>query len=125
MNIWDIVNSINLTKKDLYESGDMTDKEYLPFIVNKSLSYFNDTLFHANEMNVRFHLPKKMQYDYLRLQIRPRKRFSKWLKKTEDKNIEYIMAYYNISNKRAREYLPLLSKKEFQKIKQTFDGQFE
>jgi hypothetical protein len=117
MNIWDIVNSINLTKKDLYESGDMTDKEYLPFIVNKSLSYFNDTLFHANEMNVRFHLPKKMQYDYLRLQIRPRKRFSKWLKKTEDKDIEYIMAYYNISNKRATEYKNLLNKTQIQKIR--------
>lgn len=117
MNIWDIVNSINLTKKDLYESGDMTDKEYLPFIVNKSLSYFNDTLFHANEMNVRFHLPKQMQYDYLRLQIRPRKRFSKWLKKTEDKDIEYIMSYYNISNKRAIEYKSLLNKAQIQKIR--------
>ena len=117
MNIWDIINSINLTKKDLYESGDMTDKEYLPFIVNKSLSYFNDTLFHANEMNVRFHLPKQMQYDYLRLQIRPRKRFSKWLKKTEDRDIGYIMAYYNISNKRAIEYKNLLNKVQLQKIR--------
>jgi hypothetical protein len=123
MNIWDIINSINLTKKDLYESGDMTDKEYLPFIVNKSLSYFNDTLFHANEMNVRFHLPKKMQYDYLRLQIRPRKRFSKWLKKTEDKDIEYIMAYYNISNKRATEYKNLLNKTQIQKIRDTMSVQ--
>jgi hypothetical protein len=112
-----------LTKKDLYESGDMTDKEYLPFIVNKSLSYFNDTLFHANEMNVRFHLPKKMQYDYLRLQIRPRKRFSKWLKKTEDKDIEYIMAYYNISNKRATEYKNLLNKTQIQKIRDTMSVQ--
>ena len=123
MNIWDIVNSINLTKKDLYESGDMTDKEYLPFIINKSLSYFNDTLFHANEMNVRFHLPKQMQYDYLRLQIRPRKRFSKWLKKTEDKDIEYIMAYYNISNKRATEYKNLLNKTQIQKIRDTMSVQ--
>ena len=123
MNIWDIVNSINLTKKDLYESGDMTDKEYLPFIVNKSLSYFNDTLFHANEINVRFHLPKQMQYDYLRLQIRPRKRFSKWLKKTEDKDIEHIMAYYNISNKRAIEYKSLLNKTQLQKIRDTMSIQ--
>jgi len=123
MNIWDIVNSINLTKKDLYESGDMTDKEYLPFIINKSLSYFNDTLFHANEMNVRFHLPKQMQYDYLRLQIRPRKRFSKWLKKTKDKDIEHIMAYYNISNKRAIEYKSLLNKTQLQKIRDTMSIQ--
>jgi len=123
MNIWDIINSINLSKKNLYESGDMTDKEYLPFIVNKSLSYFNDTLFHANEMNVHYHLPKQMQYEYLLTQIRPRKRFSKWLKKTEDKDVDYIMAYYNISNKRAIEYKSLLSKSQLQKIRNTMSVQ--
>jgi hypothetical protein len=123
MNIWDIINSINLSKKNLYESGDMTDKEYLPFIVNKSLSYFNDTLFHANEMNVHYHLPKQMQYEYLLTQIRPRKRFSKWLKKTEDKDVYYIMAYYNISNKRAIEYKSLLSKSQLQKIRDTMSVQ--
>jgi hypothetical protein len=123
MNIWDIINSINLSKKNLYESGDMTDKEYLPFIVNKSLSYFNDTLFHANEMNVHYHLPKQMQYEYLLTQIRPRKRFSKWLKKTEDNDVDYIMAYYNISNKRAIEYKSLLSKSQLQKIRYTMSVQ--
>jgi len=123
MNIWDIINSINLSKKNLYESGDMTDKEYLPFIVNKNLSYFNDTLFHANEMNVHYHLPKQMQYEYLLTQIRPRKRFSKWLKKTEDKDVDYIMAYYNISNKRAIEYKSLLSKSQLQKIRDTMSIQ--
>ena len=123
MNIWDIVNSINLTKNNLYENGEMTDKDYLPFIVNKSLSYFNDTVFHANEMNMHYHLPKQMQYDYLRLQIRPRKRFSKWLKKTEDKDIECIMRYYTISNKRATEYKSLLSKSQLQKIRDTISVQ--
>lgn len=123
MNIWDIVHSINLNKKNLYETGDMTDKEYLPFIINKSLSYFNDTLFHANEMNVHYHLPKQMQYEYFLHQIRPRKRFSKWLKKTEDKDIGYIMKYYNISNKRAIEYKTLLTKTQIQKIRDTMSVQ--
>ena len=123
MNIWDVINSINLSKKNLYETGDMTDKEYFPFIVNKSLSYFNDTLFHANEMNVHYHLPKQMQYEYLLTQIRPRKRFSKWFKKTEDKDVEYIMAYYNISNKRAIEYKSLLTNPQLQKIRDTMSAQ--
>ena len=123
MNIWDIINSINLNKKNLYETGDITDKDYLPFIVNKSLSYFNDTLFHANEMNINYHLPKNMQYEYLLFQVRPRKRFSKWLKKTEDKDIEYISKYYNISNKRAKEYKSLLTKTQLQKIRDTMSVQ--
>ena len=123
MNIWDIINSINLNKKNLYETGDITDKDYLPFIVNKSLSYFNDTLFHANEMNINYHLPKNMQYEYLLFQVRPRKRFSKWLKKTEDKDIEYISKYYNISNKRAKEYKSLLTKSQLQKIRDTMSVQ--
>jgi hypothetical protein len=101
----------------------MTDKEYLPFIVNKSLSYFNDTLFHANEMNIHYHLSKQIQYEYLLHQVRPRKRFSKWLKKTEDKDIEYISKYYNISNKRATEYKTLLTKSQLQKIRDTMSVQ--
>ena len=99
------------------------EREYIPFLVNKSLSYFPDTLFHSNEMNLHYHLPKQMQYDYLMYQIRPRKRFSKWLKKDNDKDVEYIMKYYNISNKRAIEYKSLLTKPQIQKIRDTMSVQ--
>jgi len=53
MNPFDFVNSISFAKKDLMtntENDDLSEKGYVPFIVNKSLSYFADTLLHANEI---------------------------------------------------------------------------
>lgn len=60
---------------------DNPSKQYVPFIINRSLSYFNDTVLFANEMNRHHSLPPKMQYDFYRHAMRPRKRFSKWAKR--------------------------------------------
>ena len=87
MNIWDFVNDITLNKKDLMtnsESPNTTEKMYEPFLVNRALSYYPDCILSANEMNIQPFLEKKMQYDYLLHTIRPRKRFSKWVKKEKD-----------------------------------------
>ena len=49
----DYLNSINFTKQDLMLDGDVFwEKKYPAFIVNRCLSYHNDTLPIANEMNV-------------------------------------------------------------------------
>lgn len=48
----DWLKSINQTKDDLSKSDDPdVMKSYPPFIINRSLSYFEDTIFFANEMN--------------------------------------------------------------------------
>lgn len=62
----DYLNSINYTKKDLIKEDPLAEKDYLPFVTNRCLSYFPDTVFYANQMNMMPHLEKKMQYDYLR-----------------------------------------------------------
>lgn len=36
MNVWDFVNAINQSKEDLFVDP-QADKDYIPFIVNKSL----------------------------------------------------------------------------------------
>lgn len=116
MNPFDVLNSINYTKKNLIDDGVCEEKQYLPFIINKGLSYFPDTLFHANEINFRNFLPKKLQYDYLLLSVRKRKRFSKWLKNVEPVGIKCVARYYNISSRRAEEYIKLLSKTQLKVI---------
>ena len=66
MNVFEFVSSINHTKVDLM-SGSENDKAaeefYNPFVVNRSLSYFVDTLFYANEIN-KYDIDKKLQYHY-------------------------------------------------------------
>ena len=50
---FDYLNSINDTKKDIM-IDDLDEKAYASFIINRSLSYFPDTVCIANEMN-RYH----------------------------------------------------------------------
>jgi hypothetical protein len=68
-------------------------------------------------MNRLNFLDKKVQYDYYLGSIRSRKRFSKWLKKEEDDDIELVKNYYGYSDKRAREALRILSKDDIANIK--------
>ena len=42
MNPFEYVNSINYTKKNIMDSPEK-EKGYNPFMINRSLSYFNDT----------------------------------------------------------------------------------
>lgn len=77
-----------------------------------------DTVLYANAMNERAHLPEKMQYDFYRNAIRPRKRFSKWLKKIEDSEyIQLIMDEYDYSINKARDVFPLFSIARLEELK--------
>jgi hypothetical protein len=119
---FDFINSINTTKNNIIKDDELREKEYVPFFINKSLSYTSDTLFHANEMNYRHFIPKKMQYDYLLYSVRKRSRFNKWHKKQEISNIDIIIAYYNVSRKRAEEYLSMLTKEQIKRICEIHGG---
>jgi hypothetical protein len=113
MNLSKVLESINYTKEDVL---DPNGKDYVPFIVNKSLSYFMDTVAYANEMNKYPFLDKRMQYDYLKGSIRKRKRFSGWVKKDKSDVIDAIIKYYDVSYRKALEYEKLLTEDQKQEI---------
>jgi len=113
MNLGKVLESINYTKEDVL---DPQGKDYVPFIVNKSLSYFMDTVAYANEMNKYPFLDKRMQYDYLKGSIRKRKRFSGWVKKYKSDVIDAIIKYYDVSYRKATEYERLLTEDQKQEI---------
>ena len=113
----DYLNAINVNKEPLLdESESYTKQSYPPFVVTRCLSYFPDTLFAANEMNTRPHLDSKMHFDFLRGAVRPRKRFSKWLKREEDARVAALIEYYGFSSRKAREALVVLSEAEVEWI---------
>ena len=117
MKLGDYLNAINHSKKSLMDTEDeLVEKKYLPFIVNRCLSYFPDTILQVNEMNQHSNLDNKMQFDFLRHSIRPRKRFSKWLKNEKTDQFEAVKKYYNYGNKRADEALSLLSPEQIEHI---------
>ena len=101
MKLGDYLNSINYTKESLMDTEDeQVEKKYIPFIINRCLSYFIDTILHSNQMNFFNQLDKKIQFDYYQNAIRKRKRFSKWLKNEMGDDFEVIKNYYNYSKTR-------------------------
>ena len=115
----DYLTAINWSKKKLMDTDDEAwEKKYPPYIINKGLSYFSDTVMMANEMNRLHHASKHMQFSFLINTIRSQKRFSKWLKASKIKDLEAIKEYYKYSNNRAKEVLSLLTKEQIDYIKE-------
>ena len=113
---FDYSNSINFTKEDIMVD-DIAEKQYAPFMVNRTLSYFPDTVAIANEMNRYHHLDNKLQYSFLLNIVRKRKRFSKWAKAEQISDIDIVKEYYGYSNEKARQVMGLLNDEQMTILK--------
>lgn len=115
----DYLKAINETKENLLDTNDITwEKKYPPYVINRCMSMFYDTVMHSNEMNGLHFLPKRMQFHYFINSIRKKRRFGgKWLSQTKLKNLELIKEYYGYSNSKAKEALNILSKNQIENIK--------
>ena len=120
MNPFEYLNSINYTKEDIM-NDDIKEAKYNAFLVNRSLSYFQDTVLLANEMNRYHHLDNRLQFDFLINIIRKRKRFSKWMKPDVVSDIEVVKEYYGYNNEKARQALTLLSPQQIELIRKKVD----
>ena len=116
MNPFEYANAINYTKKNIMVD-DLAEKAYLPYMINRQLSYFPDTVLAANEMNRNHHLDNRLQFDFFINIIRKRKRFSKWFKPEQISDLETIKQYYGYSNEKARQVLHLLSTEQINELK--------
>lgn len=111
----EILPSIMNGKEKVIDSETVDD--FVPFVVNKGLSYHQDTCLYANDMNMFGFLPKQMQYDYLFYGIRKRKRpFQPWIKSEKNTDLDIIRKYYNVSLQTAKQYLSLLSQEQIKEI---------
>lgn len=120
MELKDYLNSINHDKKPLLDEEENVSK-YPAFVVNKCMSYFNDTIFYANEMNCTPWIDKKSQFDFYRFGIRKKKRYSPWLRKEEDNNIAVIKEVFGYSETKAREVLNIISPQDMDKLKKSLE----
>ena len=121
MNPFDFVKQINQGKVNLIDETPELEKEYKQFIINRALSFNHDTVLYANEMNFNNHLDSKLQFDFFLNTIRPKKRYSKWLKRENNEVLELIKVYYKCSYAKAREYVTLLDDSQLNIIKQRID----
>jgi len=112
------LNAINHKKKPLMDTEDEAwEKKYLPFVVNRCISPFLDTIMLVNEMNRLHHLDKKLQFDFLLNSIRTRKRFAPWLKANKVDDLEYVKEFYGYSNAKAKSALTILTNEQVKQIK--------
>lgn len=115
LKLTDYLNAINVNKNPLCDE-EHDEKGYVPFLVNRGLSYFPDTILQANEMNRYGSLRKRMQFDFLRHSVRARKRFSKWFKADEAQNLASIKERYGCSDAKAKDIMRVLTPEQIAHI---------
>lgn len=120
-NPFDYVKDIQRGKKDIIRNSENPEKAegfYNPFIVNRALSFYPDSILYANEMNRRPELDKLLQFDYLINTIRSMKREHSWIKKPEeDADVEMLSQFLMVNHSRAREYLKILNTHQLNDIR--------
>jgi len=98
----DYLNSINFTKDNVMLTEE-DEKGYVPFVVNRGLSYFIDTVKLANEINQRHHVDKKLQYDFLLNSVR-----------------KLVMKYFGYSYDKALQIIDILTQEQLIIIRKSF-----
>jgi len=121
---FDFAKSINEKTEHLMKVQPETEKDYMPFMVNRALSFSPDAVLYANAMNTNWIVDKRMQYDFLFGSVRRRKRFDKWLKKDDidELTVKVIMEYYQVGHKRAIEYLSMMTEEQKQTLRSGYGG---
>lgn len=118
---FDYVKDIQRGKRDIIRNSENPEKAealYNPFIVNRALSFYPDSILYSNEMNRRAELDKVMQFDYLINTVRSMKRDHQWIKKSkDDEDAELLAEYFGMSPQKVHEALRVLTKDQIADIK--------
>jgi hypothetical protein len=120
-NPFEYIDSINFSKKNMMrnsENDSLSESQYNPWLTNIALSYFPDTILHANLVNQYWQVDHRPQYEFLINSIRPKKRYSKWVKTTSDEDLDFVCEFYQCNKIRGKEYLSLLSSEQLQLMRE-------
>lgn len=117
MKLFDIIKNIN----EGQEPVTFENEAYTPFVVNKALSLYPDTILYANLMNEMHTLDRDMQYTFLFNVVRKRHRYTPWPKKINQEAVPLIMSYYKYSRSKAESVLHLFDDVQLNKLQQEMD----
>lgn len=121
VSLFDMLSSVMETKNYLY--NDDTEKEYVPFMINRGVSQHPDTILFANEMNKCPSLTKKMQYDFFFYSLSRKQRRGKWAKAEDsDKaDLDLISKHYSVSREKAVDYLKLIDQDDLAALRNNYN----
>jgi len=121
MELFDYINDASYDKKDAFKDlPEREEKRYPAYLVNRYFSFLPDTVFFANEMNLRSHADGKLKHHFYLHGLRKKKRFTKWFKTEEVPNLEFIKQVYECSDRKAKEYLTILTQQQIDNLKETY-----
>lgn len=123
-NPFTYIDSVSYTKKNLMRGSnndELAEKGYKPYLANRALSYHQDAILYANELNRRPQLDNKLQYEFLLNSLRKRKRYAKWQKKVDDVSLELIMEYFGYGRAEALHALKVLTDEQLAMIEVALD----
>jgi hypothetical protein len=116
VKLFDHLNAINFVKEDTMVDAD-AEASYVPWVINRGVSFSADTIFYANEMNLHHHLPKKMQFDYYLHSLRKKKRYNKWSKRLENDDLDMVCEYFSFNRNKGLQALSVLTKDDLETIR--------
>ena len=115
------VLAITETKENLFDNEEV-GKQYNSFLVLRALSYHVDCVHYANEMNQNHELPNDMQFEFLKLNIPPKKRYSKWEKRPEIlEDLNIIRERYECSMRKAGEFYSIFTEPELEVLRKMYN----
>jgi hypothetical protein len=121
MSLPELLQDINVNKKNLLRTGDGSQINNYPLYVILLCMNGLDTLLVVNEINIRI-ISNLMAHDFLIAAIPKKKRYNKWLKRETNSDIDLIMNFYNYSRSKAIVALAILTTEQITEIKTRYDG---
>lgn len=120
MSPFDFLNAINYSKAKIFE-GEESERDYVPFVINRTLSYSPEAVMLANEMNKQ-DIPKDWQFAFLLGVVPKKKRYVKWEKKVAvSDDVALVQEAYKYSAQKAEQALACLTPEQLETIRQTLN----
>jgi len=117
--LFEFLNDITFKKRNILT--DENKKSYYAFMINRFLSGYLDCVYLANEMNQRYALDTRLQYDFYLHSIRKSKRFAPYIKPEKLEDLDLISRYYDCSKSKAKEFLGFHTEENLKQIREHFE----
>lgn len=115
-NIFDLVNNICASKELLLP--EVVNGLASPYMLNRALSFNHDTIFYAEEASVFRNVDPYSLYLYYFYVTPKKKRFGKWAKKVSDEDVKLVQMMYEVSEKKAIQYLDILTPEQLNDLRE-------
>lgn len=111
-------NAISYTKdSEQFTQGEI-DKDYKPFVVNKMVSGYRDTVLFAEEMTISYDISSRDQMFLYMMMLPKKKRRALWSQPKKNEDLDVVMKYYNITQEKAEPYMRILTADQIDELKE-------